>query len=790
MSQNNNIQAVRIQSKCDIKENWIKNNPILLVGEVGYETDVDGRYKIGDGKTNWNNLPYHGLTDELLEKINNGGSDVGGVSEEYVNKKITEKFAEIVDSAPETLNTLNELAQALGDDPNFATTMAIELGNKVDKVEGKGLSTNDLTDELLEKIENTKIDINIENGTGENSIQQITSAATGKNTVALGNSTSTGKLLSYKVIAQNAEVGTYSLESLEGYVDESDFVEVTSGRWEAIVTTATKNFHYIPITSIDIDNCIITVGPENFITFAEVDVEPSLATNLFILRNSNGQIFGNIEIDNTTGDNQYARISGMHAEGEYSMAFGSGSHAEGEYSLAMGVYSHTEGQGSTATGRGAHAEGRYTKAFGHATHAEGDNCIAKNPCSHAEGSDTKAIGTVAHAEGQYTLASGDRSHAEGQGTISSGARSHAEGYNTQANGSCTHAEGQETKANGNSAHAEGYNTIASGIHSHAEGNSTEASGTRTHTEGYSTKAIKENAHAEGNNTQANGANTHAEGYYTIASGGHSHTEGDTTEATGTGAHAEGQKTKASGNYSHAEGQLSQTTGFAAHAENHATASGSFSHAEGTSTASGNYSHSEGNIAKATGIGSHAEGLNTIAAGEYQHVQGKYNTEDTTLAFMIGNGTSASKRSNALTLDWNGNLKISGNLQDMSGNNLIGLASLFIEKNITIRASENAGYGAPDAWTLDTTDWTGCYTTQTLCPLSELSDCDLRYAPIFIPETNDEYGIPFDYEETLNNAEIQRILDRENYVLYFHIDSLDVGQYNDTTWKILFWRKNK
>lgn len=65
----------------------------------------------------------------------------GLATESYVNTKV----AGIVNSAPETLDTLNELATALGNDPNFATTMATELGKKVDKVTGKGLSTNDLT---------------------------------------------------------------------------------------------------------------------------------------------------------------------------------------------------------------------------------------------------------------------------------------------------------------------------------------------------------------------------------------------------------------------------------------------------------------------------------------------------------------------------------------------------------------------------------------------------------------------------------------------------------------------
>lgn len=40
-------------------------------------------------------------------------------------------IAALVDSSPEALNTLNELAAALGNDPNFATTVATQLGTKV-----------------------------------------------------------------------------------------------------------------------------------------------------------------------------------------------------------------------------------------------------------------------------------------------------------------------------------------------------------------------------------------------------------------------------------------------------------------------------------------------------------------------------------------------------------------------------------------------------------------------------------------------------------------------------------
>lgn len=84
-------------------------------------------------------------SQQIIRQIPNKTSqltnDSGFATETYVNTKV----AGVVNSAPETLDTLNELAEALGNDPNFATTMATELGKKVNAETGKGLSTNDLT---------------------------------------------------------------------------------------------------------------------------------------------------------------------------------------------------------------------------------------------------------------------------------------------------------------------------------------------------------------------------------------------------------------------------------------------------------------------------------------------------------------------------------------------------------------------------------------------------------------------------------------------------------------------
>jgi len=65
---------------------------------------------------------------------------IANVLVDYYNKtetdaKITEgvetAITNLIDSSPETLNTLSELAKALGEDPNFATSIAEKLSQKI-----------------------------------------------------------------------------------------------------------------------------------------------------------------------------------------------------------------------------------------------------------------------------------------------------------------------------------------------------------------------------------------------------------------------------------------------------------------------------------------------------------------------------------------------------------------------------------------------------------------------------------------------------------------------------------
>lgn len=143
---------------------------------------------------------------------------------------------------------------------------------------------------------------------------------------------------------------------------------------------------------------------------------------------------------------------------------------------------------------------------------------------------------------------------------------------------------------------------------------------------------------------------------TEASGDNSSAEGEGTSATNSSAHAEGYFTQATGQYSHAENRNTKATGTAAHAEGY------------SSEAKGSYSHAQG-------IAIISSGKSTFAFGEYNDdlnssapitLRGAYME-------MAGNGTS-NQRSNARTLDWNGNEWIAGNLDADGGrvNDYIGL----------------------------------------------------------------------------------------------------------------------
>jgi hypothetical protein len=96
--------AVRQQQRRGTASQWVSANPILAAGEIGFEVDTN-KFKIGDGTNRWEDLVY--FTADAAAAIQ-----------------------DLIDGAPDLLDTLNELAASIGDNPDFIGTMTTSLAAK------------------------------------------------------------------------------------------------------------------------------------------------------------------------------------------------------------------------------------------------------------------------------------------------------------------------------------------------------------------------------------------------------------------------------------------------------------------------------------------------------------------------------------------------------------------------------------------------------------------------------------------------------------------------------------
>ncbi len=86
-----------------------------------------------------------------------------------VDAKISKAINDLIGGAPETYDTLKEIADYIASDSTAMDALNNAILNKVDKVDGKGLSANDFTSALKTKLEGittgaTKVEKSTTNG--------------------------------------------------------------------------------------------------------------------------------------------------------------------------------------------------------------------------------------------------------------------------------------------------------------------------------------------------------------------------------------------------------------------------------------------------------------------------------------------------------------------------------------------------------------------------------------------------------------------------------------------------
>jgi len=270
--------ATRMQQRRGTAAQWTSTNsgngPILEVGEIGFESDT-GKFKIGDGVNNWATLSYFVDADTL------------------------------VDGAPGLLNTLNELAAAIGDDPSFFTTVAANLSNhEADTTNIHGiantaeLATKTFAAELLTNATKSNIvitgdknglTITAENGVADSTTDNLTEGSTNKYFTderaqdAIGNNLGTGLSYDDSTGAVSVTANTYdpygSASSVAG--DLSSHESATTNVHGILDTDdlATKTYVADAITNATVDQSALAgTGIDWNIVSEQFDIDSTVVT--------------------------------------------------------------------------------------------------------------------------------------------------------------------------------------------------------------------------------------------------------------------------------------------------------------------------------------------------------------------------------------------------------------------------------------------------------------------------------------------------------------------------------
>lgn len=279
---------------------------------------------------------------------------------------------------------------------------------------------------------------------------------------------------------------------------------------------------------------------------------------------------------------------------------------------------------------------------------------------------------VSYENEDYICGSGAEVFNDIMSNIAIGKYSHAEGDSTKAIGRASHAEGYNTKATGEYSHAEGFGATAEKW-AHAEGYDTDANGTASHAEGYMTKTASVGSHAEGKNTEALGGNSHAEGECTKAIGYSQHVQGKYNIPDTSAAYVSASISQ--GSYPYQDGEtivyLCPEKPILNAEEGYYTLNQKcIPVAIKDITADSNilYSEPQNNIIQGYFI-FHALIDTKISDGityyqwKYSEIYCELNSEGfgSKLAHIVGNGTKEDARSNAHTLDWDGNAWYQGDV---------------------------------------------------------------------------------------------------------------------------------
>ena len=168
------------------------------------------------------------------------GSSTHVPTQKSVKTYVDNSVSSLVDSAPETLNTLNELAAAIADDASFSSTITTSLGTKLVKT----ANLSDLTDDATAR---TNLDVDV---AGTDNSTNVTLATVNENYLSISGAT---QILTAGIVPVSlGGTGTTTLNDLITLGTH------TTGNY--VATLADSGSSHITVTSSGTETAAVTLG--------------------------------------------------------------------------------------------------------------------------------------------------------------------------------------------------------------------------------------------------------------------------------------------------------------------------------------------------------------------------------------------------------------------------------------------------------------------------------------------------------------------------------------------------
>lgn len=367
--------TTRIILRNDTANNWTTNNPVLLKGEIGLETDT-GKYKIGDGTSNWQALSYYVNLDQdsktsldtLIEMLND--EDFGKVDDVKVNGTtvVENKVASIsIGVLTTSATTQSEVTAGESFTNNIVLHKIAKTGSYADLLNKPNVVDN------LNSTSSTDVLSANQGNVLKSMVQALPSAKSFTNIqamiTALNGYSNTEMNVGTSIYLQQMNVPdfwvyskaetstpyTYTDDSAfisavetSGYVQvgyynvamlESAKVDLTDYYTKEEIDSMIDNIDlsdYVDLTSDQIINGVKTFTSHICLIADELDKTPY---NI-ILKGNNSFIMGGNSIDEYANSGSYSLNIGLfnnYVTGNYSFALGSGVNISGNNSFGLGV---------------------------------------------------------------------------------------------------------------------------------------------------------------------------------------------------------------------------------------------------------------------------------------------------------------------------------------------------------------------------------------------------------------------------------------------------------------------